>query len=143
MRKVIDGRTFNTEQSLKFYEWTNGADPDDYSYRSETLYRTRIHRIYFVVAIPGKGAKPQFFPLSSDDAALQWLQNHGNPNDPEYLKAVDLVQMRGPIQEPKVKKNFELPVSTVAILKREEQRRGLTQTALVNHAILQTFGKDD
>lgn len=143
MRKVIDGRTFNTNQSLKFYEWTNGADPDDYSYRSETLYRTRIHRIYFVVAVPGRNAKPQFFPLSSDDDALQWLYEHGNPDDPAYQKAVDLVQMRGPIQEPKVKKNFELPVSTVAILKREEERKGMTQTALVNHAILHTFGDEE
>lgn len=40
MRKIIDGRKYDTETATEVHEWSDGA-PSDFGYVEETLYRKR------------------------------------------------------------------------------------------------------
>lgn len=40
MRKMIDGKRYDTDQAELVYEWCNGHYESDFNYRSKALYRT-------------------------------------------------------------------------------------------------------
>jgi len=41
MKKVIDGKMYNTETAERVYSWDNGRFTNDFRYRSKDLYRTK------------------------------------------------------------------------------------------------------
>jgi hypothetical protein len=41
MKKVIDGKMYNTETAEKVYCWDNGRYGNDFRYRSKDLYKTK------------------------------------------------------------------------------------------------------
>lgn len=47
MRKIIDGRTYNTETSKIVGSWSNGYSQSDFNYCAETLYRN-TKKAYFL-----------------------------------------------------------------------------------------------
>ena len=46
MRKIIDGKMYNTETAKPIYLWTNGLSNRDFSNCSEFLYRKRTDEFF-------------------------------------------------------------------------------------------------
>lgn len=41
MKKVVDGKVYNTETAELVHEWSNGRYGNDFRYRGKDLYRTK------------------------------------------------------------------------------------------------------
>ena len=87
MRKIIDGKMYNTETATKVAEWSNDCFVSDFSYFSETLYRKRTGE-YFVYGEGGPmspWAEPcgsngwksasDILPVSKSHAR-KWMEKH-------------------------------------------------------------------
>jgi len=87
MKKVIDGKIYNTETADLVCQWDNGYNPNDFNYCSEDLYRTKKGSWF----IHGDGGAMSKYSVSSgsnswggssqieafsDDEAFEWLQEH-------------------------------------------------------------------
>lgn len=63
MKKVIDGKVYNTETATKVAEWDNGIFGNDFRSCSEELYKTK------------KGA---WFIFGKGGAMSKYSESHGN-----------------------------------------------------------------
>lgn len=87
MRKVIDGKIYDTETATKIFEYENCHDPGNAKYVSKTLYRTP-NECWFVrefggglseiaqVYADGSSGPGSSIEVLSDDAACAFLQEH-------------------------------------------------------------------
>lgn len=66
MRKIIDGRTYNTSTAREVGAWENGRDYGDLGYCSETLYKTR-RGAWFV---HGEGGPQSAYSRRVDDSTI-------------------------------------------------------------------------
>lgn len=71
MKKIIDGKTYNTETAKKIAEWDNGLSYNDFDYRSEELYRKRTGE-YFLYG--SGGARTEWGTVMDDG----WLAGGSN-----------------------------------------------------------------
>jgi hypothetical protein len=86
MKKVIEGKVYNTETAEKIYSWDNGFYGGDFKQCEETLYRTKKGR-YFLYGEGGpmsRYAKPvggnaygygSNIEVMTDDEAALWLES--------------------------------------------------------------------
>jgi hypothetical protein len=88
MRKVIDGKLYDTEKAKAVCSWSNGYYGDDFHRCNETLYRTDkgnwfLHGEGGALSIYGKQTGDGscggcvLVPFSEDDA-FEWLQEKGD-----------------------------------------------------------------
>ena len=63
MRKIINGKSYNTETAAKVAEWSNNLACSDFNACDETLYKT---------------PKGQFFLHGDGGAMTEWSQPCGN-----------------------------------------------------------------
>ena len=63
MKKVIDGKTYNTETAEKIGNEWNGLSPSDFRNWEETLYKTK---------------KGNFFIVGKGGAMTRWSKSNGN-----------------------------------------------------------------
>jgi len=94
MKKVINGRTYNTETSKLIGEWDNGRYGNDFGSCSERLY-VNSKGTYFLVGEGGpmskyavshgnntSGSSNNVEPMTKDEA-MEWLEEHDNDG---YIK---------------------------------------------------------
>jgi hypothetical protein len=93
MRKVINGRTYNTETSKLIGRWSNGHYTNDFAYCSEDLYKN-TRGAYFLHGEGGGNSKygvwhgnsggpgEQIIPLTAD-GAQEWAEKHLDADDYE------------------------------------------------------------
>ena len=86
MRKVINGRTYNTATSKCIGEWSNGHYTNDFNYCSEDLYKN-TKGAYFLVGEGGAMSKyatrsgdnsgdgEEIIPMTADEAE-EWAEKH-------------------------------------------------------------------
>ena len=87
MKKIINGRKYDTDTATKLAEWDNGASYTDFSYCSETLYRKKTGE-YFLHGEGGAysqyastrgdgwaGYGETIRPLTIDEAK-EWSERH-------------------------------------------------------------------
>ncbi len=87
MKRIIDGKTYDTSTATEIGQWDNGHYPNDFYYISETLFLTQRGR-WFLYAIGGaatdygvddgdsrRGGK-KIVPIDRA-AALKWLEKAG------------------------------------------------------------------
>ena len=80
MKKVIDGKVYNTETAELVHEWTNGRSTRDFKHRSKDLYKTKKGNwfIYHMAVSCGdnsySGSK-DIEPISEKNA-LRFLESH-------------------------------------------------------------------
>lgn len=74
MKKVIDGKLYNTETSTLLAKWDNGRNPNDFFFAESSIYKTKagacisIHRTcltYYKMS------------LLDDDGILAWAEKTG------------------------------------------------------------------
>lgn len=63
MKKVIEGKTYNTATATELATWSNGLFPRDFGYDDQTLY---------------KSSKGQFFLYGEGGPMSQWSESNGN-----------------------------------------------------------------
>lgn len=87
MKKIINGRVYNTETAEEIATWYNSYYPSDFHYCQETLYKTK-NGSYFLYgyggalsnySVPvgnnGSGAGSEIVALTTEEA-FDWLQDH-------------------------------------------------------------------
>ena len=89
MKKIIDGKRYNTETATEVAEWSNGYGYSDFKHCGETLYRTPKGG-WFTVGYGGplsrysratgqnsySGSRDVFTVLTAEQART-WLERHG------------------------------------------------------------------
>jgi hypothetical protein len=87
MKKIIDGKRYDTEKAIAVARWQNEYYHNDFRYREETLYKTKKGNYFLygyggpcsAYAVPSEGnwtkAGEKIIPLTSDKA-YEWLEQH-------------------------------------------------------------------
>ncbi len=87
MKKVIEGKVYNTETAEELHDWSNHYPCSDFKACSESLYRTKKGAFFIAgsggplssYAVPcggGTGGSEGIRPVSREEA-LEWLESHG------------------------------------------------------------------
>lgn len=86
MRKIIDGKKYDTETAEQVGEWDNGLCGNDFNYVYEALYRKRTGE-FFLYGEGGAmskycesrgdwwGSGEEIAPIS-EEAACKWAERH-------------------------------------------------------------------
>ena len=87
MKKIINGKLYNTETAILIALWSNGYCTSDFGYCSEDLYKTK-NGAYFIAGEGGAmsayaqscgnnswGGGEGITPLSKEEA-LDWCETH-------------------------------------------------------------------
>ena len=95
MKKIINGRMYNTETAGKIQEWDNGIYGNDFRSCEETLYK-KTKGEYFIYgsggalskySVPcgnnGSTGSSDITPVTKDQAKI-WMENYGTPAN--YIK---------------------------------------------------------
>lgn len=96
MKKVIDGKMYDTSTAKKLGEWTNGERYADFNYLEESLYRTKAGR-YFIYGNGGAMTKyaesagnnswssgSRIEPVSRE-TAMEWAEEHLDGDEYEEI----------------------------------------------------------
>lgn len=102
MKKIIDGKMYNTDTATVIGSWDNGCYVTDFDYCVETLYKTRKGR-YFLLGESGArgpyavgkgngwwGSGKEIIPMEESEARA-WAE--------EYLDADEFVREFGGVEE--------------------------------------------
>lgn len=136
MKKIINGKLYDTETAKKVGEYSNAGGWRDFNHFEEGLYRKRTGE-YFLhgeggpmtqyARRDGSGwtGSAQIIPMSYDDAK-KWAEEH--------LDADDYMAEFGPVSEDDVKTDnilLKLPAKTGEKLRRIAAERNVSMTALI------------
>lgn len=135
MKKIINGKVYDTSTAEELGSWTNGASTSDFTYAEETLHRKKTGE-YF---LHGKGgAATRYSTISGDtrsageaikpltyEKAQKWAE--------ERLDGDDYEKIFGAINESNEKINFAISIheSTAQKLRRAADQKGLSLSAYV------------
>jgi hypothetical protein len=73
MKRILGGKTYNTDTAVKVHErWFHGAHGDT---SGSVLYQTR-HGAFFLFIQPPQDPADAYLQPLSDDEALDWCQQH-------------------------------------------------------------------
>lgn len=140
MRKIINGRLYNTDTAKEIGTYSNDLGYDDFRFLSETLYRKRTGE-YFLYGEGGPmtqyaqpvgdmtGSGEDITPLSLDQAK-KWAE--------ENMSADDYMDAFGPVSEddPKYKiLSANLTSENYAKLRRMTEESGRSMSAILNDLI--------
>jgi hypothetical protein len=94
MKKVVNGKLYNTETAELVHRWENGYGYSDFKYRSKDLYKTK-KGVWFIyheggpmtdmaisVGSNSYGGSEDIEPISEKDA-LKFLESHGGAEEAE------------------------------------------------------------
>lgn len=94
MKKIVDGKMYNTETARCVAQWDNGIYGNDFNACEEALYQTNKGQ-YFIAGEGGVNSKysqscgnnstcgGSGIELLSESEAKDWLENHGTAEEYE------------------------------------------------------------
>lgn len=141
MRKVINGRLYDTDKAHRVGEWDNGRFPTDFDYEQETLYRKKTGE-YF---IHGEGGARSVYAQErgsdgwrggerimpcSYDRARKWVES--NLTADEYEAEFGLPDE----DEGQVQLSCKVSAKAMALIRRTAQREGTSIAAVVERLAL-------
>lgn len=136
MKKIINGKVYDSDKATGIGSWDNGCGYNDFNYVSETLYRKRTGE-YFILGGGGAmtkyavstgnnswGGSTKIIPLTYD-AANKWAMDHLSAN--EYEKEF------GEIVEDDNSETItvSIPASSAAKLRRMAQQKEISISSLI------------
>lgn len=146
MKKIINGKMYNTETATYLGGWSNDAPTSDFTHIEEELYQKRTGE-FFLYGFGGAMTKyavsqgqnswsggSSIIPLSYE-SAMKWAE--------EKLNADDYERIFGEIpdnNEEAVSTTITLSASTFERAKREASKLGLSFSALVEKALSEPTG---
>lgn len=131
MKKIIDGKSYNTETAVKIGRWDNGKFSTDFDFMAETLYKKRTGE-YFIhgdggartcysrrEGVDGRVGCEDIDPISFEDAQ-EWARKN--------LTADEYEAEFGIIGDDETASVFSCrcQASTIATIRREASKRGCT-----------------
>lgn len=138
MRKIINGKSYDTDKATLVGSWDNGSWDSDFDYVEEKLYRKRTGE-YFVYGEGGartRYAKPDGYnswrggalitPVTYEEAR-SWAEEH--------LDAAEYESEFGVPEEGDAVISVRVPAATKRVLEAECSRRGVTQAELVRQLV--------
>lgn len=151
MRKIIDGRTYNTETSKEIGHWHNGLYTGDMGYCCETLYRN-TKGAYFLHGEGGAQSKyagqdgdlpcpgEKIIPLSQEDAQ-EWAEKHLDPDEyeAEFGEAAEAEPKSDLVNRERV--NMTLSNETITLLRRLSAELGVPVSRMVDKAVAKVYGE--
>lgn len=135
MKKIINGKVYDTSTAEELGNWTNGASTSDFAYVEETLYRKKTGE-YFLHGVGGAntcycsrygdswGAGEAIKPLKYE-SAQKWAE--------ERLDGDGYEKIFGVIDESGEKTNFTVSISTSTAekIRRAAGQKGLSLSEYV------------
>lgn len=141
MKKIIDGKRYDTETAREIGSDEFPGSRTDFHYWCETLYQKKTGEFFIFGEghglsryaeryVDGWGWGEKIIPISYDEAR-EWVEKH--------LDAEDYEELFGPVAEDDSRKTvgFSLPVSVADTLKRMAAESGRTQSDIVAELIEQ------
>lgn len=140
MKKIINGKAYDTDTAQKVAEWSNGLGYRDFSWIEETLYRKRTGE-YFLFGEGGPMTRyaescgsnswssgSRISPLSYRDAAA-WAEEH--------LDADDYEAIFGVVIEDDTKRTvaYNLSVSAIEQLRRMSEAQARSASEILDELI--------
>lgn len=136
MKKIINGKLYDTETAKEIAERSHGEGPRDFHYYSETLYKKRTGE-YFLYGYGGPMSRyartvgqnqwsggERIEPLSYD-SAREWAEKN--------MDADDYMAEFGPVSEEgeRITLSVSLDSATADRIRREAQEKGVSVSALI------------
>jgi hypothetical protein len=148
MRKIINGKTYNTETSKHIGHWSNGYYPSDFAHCSEDLYKN-TKGAYFLRGDGGAmskyskhygnsvGGSENIIPLTAEEAR-EWAE--------ENLDAEDYEAEFGTPEEAesdlttRERVNLTLDSGIMTNLRKLSTESGVPMARMVDKAIMAMYG---
>lgn len=148
MKKIINGKRYDTDTAQRMAAAYSAATPGDFSYWEEYLYKKRTGEFF----IYGEGGPASRYrervelnnwsggsairPLSYDEAKA-WAEEHLDGDEyEEIFGAVDESMEAMTV-------TYSIPAAAVDLVKREAAKTGRTQSDIVAGLILEAFGPEN
>ena len=140
MKKIINGKVYNTDTATKIAEYENGSVTDGLHYYTETLYRKKtgeyfIHGEGGAATIYGKRASydrwmsgERIYPIRYEEAK-GWAEKH--------MDAESYIEEFGEIEEDqtKVVYSFNISKENLERLRRASQEAGKSMSSIIDDYI--------
>ena len=136
MKKIINGKKYDTETASEVGSWSNGGGWRDFSHFEETLYRKKTGE-FFLFGEGGPMTKyavstgqnswsggERIIPLTHENAR-KWAEEH--------LDGDEYEEIFGEVTEDESKKSatFSLSISTIEHLRRKASEKGVGMSELL------------
>lgn len=151
MRKIINGRVYNTETSKKIGMWHNNRYTNDFSYCAETLYKN-TRGAYFLYGEGGplskyatisgdnRGWGETIIPMTADEAQ-KWAEEHLNAE--EYEAEFGVQEEAEPSDlATRERVNLSLDKELLSKMRALSKETGVPMSTMVDKAIIAMYGKD-
>ena len=139
MKKIINGKVYNTETAVEVGYWSNGQYLSDFSYMREALYRKKTGE-YFLFGEGGAmsryaksfgdcwGYGEEIMPLSYE-AAQKWAE--------EKLTGDEYEEIFGEVTEDESRKinAYNLATTSIEKLKRMSEKQGRSASEILDELI--------
>ena len=152
MRKIIDGRTYNTETAKELGNWYNTPDESDFTRCEETLYRT-TKGAYFLHGEGGPMSpyarsigqnswtgSAEIVPLTEAEAR-EWAEQHLDAE--EYEAAFGETEEAGSDLVTRERVNLTLANETIALLRRLSAETDVPMARMVDRAVMEMYGRKE
>ena len=145
MKKIINGKVYNTETAKQMAFWCNAGSWRDFHHFEETLYRKKTGE-YFLFGEGGPMTKyaistgqnswsggEKIIPLDYDNAC-RWAEEHLDGDEYEAIF--------GPVEEDETKINatFRITASALENARRQAAKKGMTISEYVDGLLYCDFG---
>jgi len=148
MRKIINGRTYNTETSKRIGQWSNGHYTNDFAYCSEDLYKN-TKGAYFLHGEGGAMSKyaarsgdnsgwgEEIIPMTAEEAQ-EWAEEHDTDayiaefGTPEEAEPSDLTTRE--------RVNLTLDSDMMTKLRKLSAETSVPMARMVDKAIMAMYG---
>ncbi len=139
MKKIINGKLYNTDTAKKIAEWSTDLPLNDNAYYTETLYRKRTGE-YFTYGEGGPASKYAESYMGSwigGDAFTPLTPEQAEQEASEHLDAEEYEKIFGPVNEGEQLKDIHVQVSEkqYAELKEKASENGVSMREVVNQAL--------
>jgi hypothetical protein len=147
VKKTIKSKRYNTATAKTLYRWTNGANPDEHSYREESLCvgtRNKVIFLYTSTGVKGQSEEQRIIPLTRE-SAIEWLRIHV-PSAGVIPNTIDEVLLELDsfiLSIDSRKRTFSIAPAAWELLEKESEAANCSMSSLVNFAVLKTYGKDE
>ena len=151
MRKIINGRTYNTETSKAIGEWWNRLGRNDFKFCLEILYKN-TKGAYFIYGEGGPMSKyskstgqnsvsggEAITPLTREEAR-EWAEEHLEAN--EYEAEFGEVEEAESDLTTRERVNLVLDAEIMSNLRKLSEKTGTPMSRMVDRAIMAMYGED-
>lgn len=152
MRRVIKGKTYNTETSKVVGQWWNGLSAGDFNHCCETLYRN-TKGAYFIHGEGGPMSKyakstgqnqwsggEEIIPMTAEEAQA-WAEGKLTPE--EYEAEFGEQEEAAPSDlATRERVNLTLDAEIMSNLRKLSKEKGQPMSTMVDQAILAMYGEE-